>query len=68
MTNQAKESDEMDLRSLNRGYSHISHSDDKSETGWRRTDGHGLELAIIGNGADLETDTEDALLQDTKVS
>ncbi|KAI4320870.1 hypothetical protein MLD38_034309 [Melastoma candidum] len=68
VTNQSKDSDATDAQSPGRGYSHVSPSDDKSEVGWRRPDGQGLELPVLGKGADLVAEVEDTLLKDIKVS
>lgn len=59
VTNQAKESDTPDKRSLARGYSSISHGEDN--------DGNGLELGIIGDAAELEEIDEELLLDNLKV-
>ncbi|KAK9268379.1 hypothetical protein L1049_000128 [Liquidambar formosana] len=69
VTNQAKETEPSDSRSLARGYSFLSPVENKNEGIWRRTDGgDDLELSAIGNGADHEAINEDVLLEDLKVS
>ncbi|KAF8031310.1 hypothetical protein BT93_D0491 [Corymbia citriodora subsp. variegata] len=61
VTNQAKETEASDARTPRRGYSYLSHMEDKSDT-----EEHGLELPPID--AQCEMDNEDALLADLKVS
>ncbi|CAL5201108.1 unnamed protein product [Lathyrus oleraceus] len=61
VTNQAKESDIPDKRSLSRGYSSISRSEDND-------DGNGLELCIVGEGSELEEIDEELFLDNLKVS
>lgn len=60
VTNQAKESDIPDKRSLSRGYSSISRSEDND-------DGNGLELCIVGEGSELEEIDEELFLDNLKV-
>lgn len=68
MTNQGKESEVSDTKSSARGYTSLSPADDKEEVIWRGTDsGEGLELSVIGNGADIEPINEDMLLEELKV-
>lgn len=59
VTNQAKESDTPDKRTLAKGYSSISHAEDN--------DGNGLELSIVGDAANLEEIDEELLLDNLKV-
>lgn len=66
VTNQAKETEASDARTPRRGYSYLSHAEDKSDTERRHTEGHGLELPSID--AQCEVDNEDTLLADLKVS
>ncbi|OWM85951.1 chloride channel protein CLC-f [Punica granatum] len=68
VTNQDKEPDASDARNSGRGYSHLSHAEDKNEVGWGQTDGHGLELSVVGNDSNHKSDNEDQLLEDLKVS
>lgn len=69
VTNQGKESEVSDTKSSARGYTSLSPADDKEEVIWRGTDsGEGLELSVIGNGADIEPINEDMLLEELKVS
>ncbi|XP_043689640.1 chloride channel protein CLC-f [Telopea speciosissima] len=69
VANQSKESEVSDTRNLSRGYSSISHAEDKNQAIWRRTDdGNDLELSVIRNAVDHGTINEDILLDDLKVS
>ncbi|KAL5802056.1 hypothetical protein ACOSQ4_030361 [Xanthoceras sorbifolium] len=69
VTNQAKETEASDTRTLARGYSSLSPHEDKNEGTWRRIDGaEDLELSIIENDADWESINEDLLLEEIKVS
>ncbi|KAK9134097.1 hypothetical protein Scep_013625 [Stephania cephalantha] len=64
VTNQPKDSDESDQRSLSRGYSSLSPVEDKS---WREPDdGNSLELSVVET--EHEAITEDSILEDLKVS
>ncbi|EEF33157.1 chloride channel protein CLC-f isoform X1 [Ricinus communis] len=68
VTNQAKETEASSTRTLTRGYSSLSNSEDKNEI-WRRIDdGDDLELSVIENASDHEAINEDLLLDDLKVS
>lgn len=66
VTNQAKETEASDARTPRRGYSYLTHSEDKNDAEWRDTEGHGLELSAID--AQCEVDNEDTLLADLKVT
>nr|UTD53594.1 chloride channel F [Casuarina glauca] len=69
MTNRPKENEASDTRSLSRGYASISSADDKEEHSWVGADRRdGLELSVIGNGAEVELVYEDILLEELKVS
>ncbi|XP_050237813.1 chloride channel protein CLC-f [Mercurialis annua] len=68
VTNQPKETEVSDSRTLTRGYSSLSNSEDKNES-WRRIDdGDDLELSVIGNASEHEAINEDLVLEDLKVS
>ncbi|XP_028101684.1 chloride channel protein CLC-f-like isoform X1 [Camellia sinensis] len=69
VTNQSKETEASDKRSLNRGYSALSPTEDKNEVTWRQAEGgNNLELRVIGNGENQEAVDEDIILEDLKVS
>ncbi|GMP51973.1 hypothetical protein CsSME_00017985 [Camellia sinensis var. sinensis] len=69
VTNQSKETEASDKRSLNRGYSALSPTEDKNEVTWRQAEGgNNLELCVIGNGENQEAIDEDIILEDLKVS
>lgn len=69
VTNQSKETEGSDARSLSRGYSVLSPVEDKSDKTWRRADGaDDLELCIMGPGDNHEAIDEDIILEDLKVS
>ncbi|KAK4751553.1 hypothetical protein SAY87_005035 [Trapa incisa] len=68
VTNQDKEPDTSDTRKSVRGYSHLSHEVDNNQVEWGHTDGHGLELTVIGSDSDSTPHNEDAVLQDLMVS
>ncbi|GMP51976.1 hypothetical protein CsSME_00017985 [Camellia sinensis var. sinensis] len=59
VTNQSKETEASDKRSLNRGYSALSPTEDKNEVTWRQAE---------GNGENQEAIDEDIILEDLKVS
>ncbi|XP_065863014.1 chloride channel protein CLC-f [Euphorbia lathyris] len=59
VTNQAKESEATETRTLTRGYSSLSNSDDMVDD---------LELAVIENASDHEGINEDLVLENLKVS
>ncbi|RDX62620.1 Chloride channel protein CLC-f [Mucuna pruriens] len=61
VANQVKESDTPDTSNSARGYSSISHAEDAN-------DGNGLELSIVGDGADLEAIDKELLLDNLQVS
>ncbi|THF95425.1 hypothetical protein TEA_023035 [Camellia sinensis var. sinensis] len=67
VTNQSKETEASDKRSLNRGYSALSPTEDKNEVTWRQAEGgNNLELRVIGNGENQEAVDEDIILEDLK--
>ncbi|KAI8011539.1 Chloride channel protein CLC-f [Camellia lanceoleosa] len=69
VTNQSKVTEASDKRSLNRGYSALSPTEDKNEVTWRQAEGgNNLELCVIGNGENQEAIDEDIILEDLKVS
>ncbi|KAF6155348.1 hypothetical protein GIB67_019874 [Kingdonia uniflora] len=69
VANQPKESEVSDTRGLTRGYSSISHVEDKNDVDWRGTDDvRDLELSVIGNAVEGETISEDVVLNYLKVS
>ncbi|KAM7499073.1 hypothetical protein LguiA_023487 [Lonicera macranthoides] len=70
VTNQPKETEGSDTKSLSRGYSFLSPVEDKNEENtWRQTDVRdGLELSVMGNGGNHEAIDEDIILEDLKVS
>lgn len=69
VTNQPKETEGSDTKSLSRGYSFLSPVEDKNEENtWRQTDVRdGLELSVMGNGGNHEAIDEDIILEDLKV-
>ncbi|XP_027330257.1 chloride channel protein CLC-f isoform X2 [Abrus precatorius] len=69
VTNLGKESDNPDTSNSVRGYSSISRAEGVDEDNWRQAnDGNGLELCIVGDGADLEAIDKDLLLENLQVS
>lgn len=66
VTNQVKDNDAPDSRSLARGYSSLAPEENGGN--WRQTNGDGLELSVVGNVADLEAIDEELLLENLKVS
>lgn len=69
VTNQAKESDTPDTSNSARVYSPVSLAEDDNEGNWRRAnDEHDLELAVVGDGTDLEAIDKELLLDNLKVS
>ncbi|KAJ4725444.1 Chloride channel protein [Melia azedarach] len=69
VANQSKETDASDSRTLARGYSSLSPTEDKNEVLRRRIDGvDDFELSVIENGYDGEAINEDMLLEELKVS
>ncbi|XP_028752706.1 LOW QUALITY PROTEIN: chloride channel protein CLC-f, partial [Neltuma alba] len=67
VTNQSKENDVPDSRSLARGYSSLA-AEDNDGGNWRQTNGDGLELSVVGNAGDHEAIDEELLLENLKVS
>lgn len=68
VANQSKETDASDSRTLARGYSSLSPTEDKNEVMRRRIDGvDDFELSVIENGYDGEAINEDMLLEELKV-
>ncbi|KAK4276400.1 hypothetical protein QN277_019348 [Acacia crassicarpa] len=67
VTNQVKENDAPDSRSLARGYTSVA-PEDNDGGNLRQTNGNGLELSIVGNAVDLEAVDEELLLENLKVS
>ncbi|OVA04144.1 CBS domain [Macleaya cordata] len=69
IANQPKESEVSDTRGVSRGYSSISHAEDKNGDIWNQThDGNDLELSVIGNADVHEIISQDMILDDLKVS
>lgn len=68
VTNQTKETEPSETRTLARGYSSLSPVEDRDEGAWKRIDGtDDLELSAIENVADCEAVHEDLLLEELKV-
>lgn len=68
MTNESKEGEASETKILTRGYSVLSPVADKDDVGtWRRTDGDGLELSVMGSGGHLEHIEEEIFLENLKV-
>ncbi|XP_077237458.1 chloride channel F [Tasmannia lanceolata] len=69
VTNQPKETEASDTRTMGRGYSSLSPAGDKNQAIWRRPDDESVvELSTLENGDDCETFDEDTVLGDLKVS
>lgn len=69
VTNESKEGEASETKILTRGYSVLSPVADKDDVGtWRRTDGDGLELSVMGSGGHLEHIEEEIFLENLKVS
>ncbi|KAL8147014.1 hypothetical protein AgCh_004653 [Apium graveolens] len=68
VTNESKEGEASETK-VTRGYSVLSPVDDKDSIGtWRRTDGDGLELSVMGSGSPREHIEEELYLENLKVS
>ncbi|KAI9084632.1 hypothetical protein K1719_033414 [Acacia pycnantha] len=67
VTNQVKENDAPDSRSLARGYTSVA-PEDNDGGNLRQTNGNGLELSIVGNAIDVEAIDEELLLENLEVS
>lgn len=69
VTKQTKEIDSSDKRGLGRGYASLSPSERKDGAPWRYNNGNNdLELSAVVNPSDHESNYEDNLLEDLKVS
>ncbi|XP_057983986.1 chloride channel protein CLC-f [Malania oleifera] len=69
VTNQVKETETSETKSLRRGYSFLSPVEGINDCSWRKVDGQDdLELRDLENAADHEVINGDTLLEDLKVS
>ncbi|CDP13633.1 unnamed protein product [Coffea canephora] len=70
VTNESKDTELSDSKSLARNYSVISPNEDKNEEGsWRQTDeGKEMELSVVGNPSNCAGMDGEFLLEDLKVS
>ncbi|XP_059662308.1 chloride channel protein CLC-f [Cornus florida] len=69
VTNQSKENETSDAKSLPSGYSVLRPVEDKNEGIWRQSgDANDLELSVIRNSANNEAIDEDIFLDELKVS
>lgn len=67
VTNQSKEVEASETKTLSRGYSILSPVEDKIKEGtWRQSDGDGLELSVIGNCGNHELIEEEMYLENLK--
>lgn len=68
VTNDSKEGEASETKILTRGYSVLSPVDDKDGVGtWRRSDGDGLELSVMGSVGHCEHIEEELYLENLKV-
>lgn len=68
VTNESKEGEALETKVATRGYSVLAPVVDKDSVGtWRRSDGDGLELSVMGSGGHHEHIEEELYLENLKV-